>query len=309
MGETRNTLIAASAVLVIASAAQATQLARWSMDPVSAGPFNGGLLVLDSKTGAGEGTILGPGSGNAADDHLWSFNGLPGGGDAATMFSGDTAPANLYANGNSGGASSYNAQSLANVDGGLFFPQDQYGQEFNLPGGFAVEMMYRSNGDQSGAGNMQMMLQGEGDLGFALIANEAGAGSMRFAIQDSSGQFGVVDLVGDNHSDGQWRYLRASYDPGNNAFSMFIVAADGTVDAATNALPGGWSGLRTVGGNMFIGRNTFPFGADPRTFLGLIDEIQITSGALAESDALGVPAPGAAGLAGLALAAAARRRR
>lgn len=290
--------------LVLAAGTSAGQqiIARYNFDGTG-GNFP---AVLDQATAVGQGTIGGPGDGgNAAVENLLAFNQLGG-----TYFSSSqVAPDALYANGNTGGASSYDASAIAGVNGALFMAQDQYGREFNLPGGFTVEMTYRTNGDQSGAGRMQMVLHGEGDLGWALIANEAGEGSLRFALQDSDGTFNLLDLTDRNYSDGSWHYLRAIYDADNREFSMLVASESGQITETSASLTDSFGTLRSVGGNTFIGRNTFSAGANPRTFLGLIDEMQVSSGVLGQDQFLGIPAPmTGAGLA-LGLAAAGSRRR
>jgi MYXO-CTERM domain-containing protein len=294
-------LIGVVGVGAIAAAAHANPIARWSMDPTG-GPFP---AVLDSRVDPGQGVLTGGSGLPAEEDHLLCFNGL---GDAFTT-SADVPPAQLFNTGYDGGSVSYDASAIAGVDGALFFAQDQYGQEFNLPGGFTFETFIKTNGDQSGAGNMQIFLHGENDLSWAVIANEAGPGSLRFAIQSNTNAIDVLDLAADNYADGQWHYIKAIYDPFAGEYSMLVASEDGSVDTISKPLPGGWTGLKSVGGNGFIGRNTFPLGADPRTFLGLMDEMQISAGTVSPSDMLGVPAPGAAALLGVAGIAAARRRR
>lgn len=208
-------------------------IARRRMNPTG-GAFP---AVLGSASAPGQGVISGPGDGgDTAADHLLGFNQL---GDTF-LSSSVVAPASLYANGDSGGAKSYDACAIA--------------------------------------GNMQLNLQGEGDLSRAFIANEAGPGTMRFAIQDNNSLIDVLDVGDHNCMNGEWHYIRGVYDPSSGSYSMLVAGESGYVDAASKSLPGGWGTLRTVDGNMFIGRNTFPLGADPRTFLGLIDEVQNTRG-------------------------------
>ena len=101
---------------------------------------------------------------------------------------------------------------------------------------------------------------------------------MRFAVNNGL-TIQTLDLTNANYADGNWHYALAQYDAVANAITLTLVNTNGTSSTSTTALPAGFSPLPAGNdGNMFIGRNTYPVSGDPRTFLGLIDEVQISSG-------------------------------
>lgn len=274
-------------------------VAYWRMEAQIAAPNNAGVPtfvgVADAATNTGQG-IYTTGSLPAAVDDLITFNGLSGG---AVALSTNVAPAAMFVNGHSAGNNSYNAEAITNVDGVLFFPQDQYGDEMDFTGPFSLELFFQTDGNQSGAGIMQLLAQGT-DTGqtfrYGIAVNEAGPGTVRFTLANSSlGQTQVVDLAGTNYADGQWHYLLAVCDTlsgPNGQMRLTIVNPDGTQADATNNLAPGFLPLPAVdNGNLFLGRYTYPVSQTPRTFWGLIDEVQITAGVAPDTWRIGrIPA-------------------
>jgi hypothetical protein len=192
----------------------------------------------------------------------------------------------MFVNGHSAGNYSYNAEAISNVDGALFFPQDQYGDEMDFTGPFSIELFFKTDGNRSGSGVMQLISQGS-DTGetfrYGVDLNESASGGIRFKVANSSlDQTNAVDLTGANYADGQWHYLLAVCDTlggSNGQLRVTIANQDGSEASATNNLPGGFLPLPTVdNGNLFLGRYSYPVSATPCTFLGFIDEVQITSG-------------------------------
>jgi hypothetical protein len=185
------------------------------------------------------------------------------------------------------------------VDGCLFFPQDQYGDELDFTGSFSIELFFKTDGNRSGAGVMQLVSQGT-DTGqtfrYGINVNEASSGGIRFKIANSVlAQTNSLDLTGANYADGQWHYLLAVCDTlsgTNGQLRLTIVNKDGSQASATNNLPAGFVPLPTVNnGNFFLGRNTYPVSVSPETFLGFIDEVQITAGVVPDTWRIGrVPA-------------------
>jgi hypothetical protein len=232
----------------------------------------------------------------AAVDDLITFNGLSGG---PVTLSPTVAPASMFVNGHSGGNYSYNAEAITNVDGCLFFPQDQYGDEMDFTGPFSLELFFKTDGNRSGAGLMQLVSQGT-DTGqvfrYGISANESAAGGIRFKVANSSLlQTNFADLNAANYADGQWHYLLAVCDPlagTNGQLRLTIVNQDSSQASATNNLPAGFLPFPAVdNGNLFLGRNTYPASAKPATFLGLLDEVQITAGVVPDTGRIGrVPA-------------------
>jgi hypothetical protein len=251
--------------------------------------------VADSDTNNGQG-IYTTGTLPAAIDDLITFNGLPGG---PVTLSTNVAPAAMFVNGHNAGSYSYDAEAITNVDGALFFPQDQYGDEMDFTGPFSIELFFKTDGGRSGAGTMELVGQGT-DTGqtfrYGIDLNGAGPGALRLTVANSSlAQTNAVTLAGTNYADGQWHYLLAvcdTLDGASGQLRLTVAKADGTQASATNNLPAAFLPLPDANnGNLFLGRNTYPVSANPETFLGFIDEVQITAGLVADTARIGrVPA-------------------
>lgn len=284
---------------------QATRtVGHWSMDDSGngGGPGNN-PATRDTATLIGQGLSLGENAGldasaGVADDHLWMFNSRQqvGGQVNEYVTSSDVPPIGMFNDGFSGGTSSYDASAIAEVNGVLFMPTDVYGEEVNFEGGFSVEMFFRTNGDQSQAGTMQLLRQGEADERFGLTLNEGGAGTLRFYLEDAVGQTITLDASPASAShltDGTWKYILATYDPSVADFGeLAITIADenGVSEKFTTLLDAAFTDLSDQSdGNLLIGRNAFAIdgsNGDPRTFLGLIDEVRLTNGVVSQMDAL-----------------------
>jgi hypothetical protein len=274
-------------------------VAYWRMESQSAAPNNAGVPtfvgVADTATNAGQG-IYTTGSLPAAIDDLITFNGLSG---EPVVLSTNVAPAGMFVNGHGGGNFSYHAEALTNVDGALFFPQDQYGDEMDFTGPFSLELFFQTDGNRSGAGVMQLISQGT-DTGqtfrYGVTVNESAPGGVRFKVANSDlSQTNWVDVNAANYADGRWHYLLAVCDPlagTNGQLRLTVANQDGTEGSATNNLAAGFLPLPAAdNGNMFIGRNTYPVSVNPETFLGDIDEVQITAGVVPDTWRIGrVPA-------------------
>jgi len=270
-------------------------LAYWRMEAQNTAPDNAGVGaftgVADSDTVLGQG-IYTTGILPAAIDDLITFNGLTG--NPVTLAT-NTAPAAMFVNSHSAGNYSYNAEAITNVDGALFFPQDQYGDEMDFTGPFSIELFFATDGNQSGAGTMELVSQGT-DTGqtfrYGIDVNESAAGGIRFKVANASlGFTNYVDLTRANYADGQWHYLLAVCDTlagMNGQLRITIANADGSLVSATNNLPAGFLPLpATDNGNLFLGRNTYPVAANPQTFRGFIDEVQITAGVVPDAWRIG----------------------
>ena len=100
----------------------------------------------------------------ATNDPLITFNAL--------ILSTNVPPTNMFMAGYSGGTHSYNAESLSGQNGALFFPQDQYGDEFITPT-WTFEMFFKTDGNQSGNGVEELLFNHENSLFYALDLNES----------------------------------------------------------------------------------------------------------------------------------------
>ena len=264
---------------VINSTKPVSNVAYWRMEsqaitPNTAGDptFNG---ILDSDIAVGQGVVAVGTTVPAAEDDLITFNAGAGG---LVPLTNDVPPTSMFINAHTGGSSSFDASQLAGADGGVFFPQDQYGNEFSIQTSFSVEAFFKTLGDQSGAGNMELLYQGEQFLRFGIILNEAGPGSVRFAVNNGH-TIQTLDATNANYADGKWHYVLAQYDALDNQILLTLVDTNGTKTARAALLPSGFSPLPSGNdGNLFIGRQTYSEAADPRNFMGFIDEVQISSG-------------------------------
>jgi fructan beta-fructosidase len=269
-------------------------VAYWRMEGQITAPDNAGLPtwpgIADSATNAGEG-IYTTGTLPAAVDDLITFNGI---GNAVTL-STNVAPASMFVNGHSAGGFSYDAAAITNVDGCLFFPQDQYGDELDFTGPFSIELFFKTDGDRGDAGVMQLVAQGS-DTGqtfrYGININESAAGGIRFQVANRDlMQTNSVDLTGANYADGQWHYLLAVCDTlggRNGQLRLTIANQDGSQASATNNLPAAFLPLPAANnGNLFIGRYSYPLNQTPRTFLGCLDEVQITAGVVPDNARIG----------------------
>lgn len=268
----------------------ATPIAHWSMSPSGAGNTP---AVLDTATEPEQGTRQGAFDFDTppAHDHLWTFNGNGNTYAASTV----TPPASMFAGGFGGGGHSYNAAALTGTDGALFFPVDQYGNEFSFPLAFTAELFFRTDGDRSNAGLMQLLMQGEQAFRFGLILNEGGAGNLRFAVNNGS-QIMVVDNGAANMADGEWHYAKATYAPdfvNGGSLTLLTISESGATHESVLPLSADSGPLQLDNdGNLFIGRQTFAVDQDPRTFLGLIDEVRLSEGVVGVSEQMGVaPVP------------------
>ena len=279
-----NSVTSAVAVVTVTAPVYA-KIARWGM-VAEAGNIP---CTLDIDTNAGQGFFTG-GSGLPAEyDHLIIFND-----NEPHVFhtSADVPPSGMFINGNNGGSVSFDASSLLypGLGGGVFYPQDLYGNEFSFRTSFSIEMFFKTLGDQSATNRMQLLNQGEGFFRYGLIVNEAGPGAVRFALNNGS-TIQVVDVTAGNYADGNWHYLVAQYDALANTIRLSIANPNGSTASAVTALPGAFGPLPGGNdGNMFIGKQAFGNSTDPnvaRCFVGHLDEVQITAGLVTAADRLG----------------------
>ncbi|MEM7755858.1 MAG: glycoside hydrolase family 32 protein [Planctomycetota bacterium] len=280
-------------------------VARWSMSPPPSPVVGSNPIVADRATSDGQGDRFGelnpfyeP---SPSIDSLFYDTTRP---DSLFITSTEVAPEAMYRPGQTGGDASFDASSLAGHDGAVTFEPDLYGREFEFTSGFAVETYFRTHGDKSNAGLMELVLQGEDRFRFALILNEGGPGNLRFAISDGLGNFPVVDSddsAGDgdgpiNFADGRWHYAVAIYDPEDpvspaGSLRLITLSEDLERREAVLPLPAAFPGLRPPGGEsdgrLIVGRASQTLGDDERTFLGLIDEIRISGQPLSPGELLG----------------------
>lgn len=252
----------------------ANTIAHWDMTPTGGSP-----QTLDLATASGQGTHTGSQAVGAAYDHLLSLN---GNGDAFAT-STTVPPSSMFRPGFGGGSDSYNAGSIATVDGALLFPQDFYGNEFQLDA-WTVELCFRSDGDQSAGGTQQLLLNGEFAFEWGMMLNENAPGGLRLTAFNGV-SYTPLDLADRNYANGQWYYAVASYSAATKVLKLRVRGEDGTVSSTQQTLV--IDPYKGAPSNLFIGRNTFSRTAAPRTFLGLIDEVRISDTIVPDDELMG----------------------
>lgn len=270
-------LIASLAGVLCAAPLSAETIAHWDMTPT--GQTGITPATLDLAVSAGQGTKTGSAPVAAAEDHLLSFN---SNGDAFVT-SANVPPLSMFRPGFGPGSHSYDASSLAGIDGALLYPQDRYGNEFHLDT-WTVEIFFRSNGDQSGGGNQQLILNDEFDFEWGLLLNENAPGGIRLTAFNGA-YFTPVDLDDRNYMGGQWYYAVASYSSATKVLKLRVRGEDGKVSMSRRVVE--LDPIHRGAHNLFIGRNTFSNAAAPRTFMGLIDEVRYSDKLLADTALMG----------------------
>jgi uncharacterized repeat protein (TIGR02543 family) len=278
------------------STADVVPVVRWSMENFETGVAD--PIVFDSRTAAGQGSRTGGFAVPAAQDDLTLFGELDEFPNQSVV-----PPAAMVAAGKSAGSISFDPSLFADDfvrNGVLCFPQDRYGQEFAFTGSFTAEAFFKTvdpetglPSDESASGNMQLLLNAEHDMKFAIIVNENTPGGIRFAINDSKGTIPVCDLAARNYADGQWHYVQAVYDAalgGKGALKLIVRSEDGSIDVASVDLAGAYPNFVSLSpafNNLFVGRNRYLANEDHRNFNGLIDEVQISKGVVSAAERLG----------------------
>jgi hypothetical protein len=207
-------------------------------------------------------------------------------------------PVTMFIDGNNGSTNAFDASFIQNVNGVVFYPLGP--DVFDFQTDFSLELFFRSYGDQSGNGPMELICQGSdggNTFRYGVNLNQAGPGAISFKInnlrtaptgpswEDTNPGIQSVVLNNANYADGSWHYLQAKYDSLGNTISLSVANADGTGTNVIAALPAGYSPLANqVTGNLFVGRYRYPLvdgaNTDPRTFIGEIDEVQVSSGSI-----------------------------
>ena len=236
---------------------------------------------------------------------LITFNDAPNpsgiGGNWGIFLTNNVPPTNMFINGNNGGTNAFDPSFIQTVNGVVFYPAGP--DVFDFQGSFSLELFFRTYGDQSGNGTMSLLSQGTdggNTVRFSLNLNQTGPGAVNFNInnyavapigpsfEDTNAGIQSVSLSNQNYADGNWHYLIAKYDAGANKITVAVANPDGSGTNAITALPTGYSPLKgQFEGNLFVGRYRYPLNdgaqTDPRTFIGSIDEVQISSGLITPS--------------------------
>jgi hypothetical protein len=232
---------------------------------------------------------------------LITFNAAPNisgiGGNGEIALTNSIPPVAMFINGNNGGTNAFDSSYIGGGDGVVFYPAGP--DVFDFQTSFSLELFFRSYGDLSASGPMELICQGTdggNTFRYGVNLNQAGPGALSFkinnlaitpagpAFEDTNSGIQSVVISNQNYADGNWHYLLAQYDSTANKISLKVANADGTGTNATTVLPAGYSPLAgNFEGNLFVGRMRYPFGDDNRNFNGAIDEVQVSSGLVTPS--------------------------
>jgi hypothetical protein len=232
---------------------------------------------------------------------LITFNNSPNisgiGGNGEIPLTNSVPPTTMFINGNNGGTNAFDPSYLAGNDGVVFYPAGP--DVFDFQTSFSLELFFRTYGNQSASGTMELICQGTdggNTFRYGINVNQAGPGALSFGInnfavppigpayEDTNSGIQSVVLSNANYADGNWHYVLAQYDSIGNTISLHVANADNSGTNATVLLPVGYGPLPNYfQGNLFVGRYRYPLGDDNRNFMGAIDEIQVSAGLVTPS--------------------------
>jgi len=281
--------ISATSAPVTVQVSPTIQLARWGFNFTEASTFP--QATVDD---------LAPNYLNVYD--LITFNAAPNisgiGGNGEIPLTNSVPPATMFINGNNGGTNAFDPSYLAGYDGVVFYPNN-LGQVFDFQGSFSLELFFRTYGDQSSAGTMELVCQGTdggNTFRYGININQAGPGALSFGInnfavpptgpayEDTNPGIQSVVLNNANYADGNWHYMLAQYDAVGNKIIMSVANADNSGTNASVVLPVGYGPLPSYNeGNLFVSRMRYPLGEDNRNFFGAIDEVTVSAGLVTPS--------------------------
>ncbi len=264
-------------------------LARWGFNFTEANTFP--QATVDDLT---------PAYLNAYD--LITFNNSPNvsgiGGNGEIPLTNSVPPTTMFINGNNAGTNAFDSGYLAGNDGVVFYPAGP--DVFDFQTSFSLELFFRTYGDQSAGGTMELVCQGTdggNTFRYGVNVNQAGPGALTFNINNYSvaatgnsyedfnnPAVQSVVLTNANYADGNWHYVLAQYDSIGNTISLHVANSDNSGTNATVLLPVGYGPLPNYfEGNLFVGRYRYPWGDDNRNFMGAIDEVQVSAGLVTPS--------------------------
>ena len=232
---------------------------------------------------------------------LITFNDAPNisgiGGNGEIALTNSVPPANMFLNGNNGSTNAFDASYIAGVNGVVFYPAGP--DVFDFQTSFSLELFFRTYGDQSASGTMELICQGTdggNTFRYGININQAAPGGLTFGInnfaipptgpnyEDTNPGIQSVVLTNANYADGNWHYVLAQYNSIVNTISLSVANQDNSGTNATVALPAGYGPLpNNFEGNLFVGRMRYPVTDDSRNFMGAIDEVQVSAGLVTPS--------------------------
>jgi hypothetical protein len=175
----------------------------------------------------------------------------------------------------SGSGSSVIPDSAGNAI--LFHETNFSGNDFSFAGeSFTLEGYFKTDGDQSGAGRMEILYNSQSNFSYLVNLNEGGPGVLRFATGGSPyPQVNLGGGAGHNYADGTWHYFIARYNEqgagAQDILSLATYDSSGSLIESGQALaPTGYNIAGTTG-NLSAGSQIHA-----RQFLGKLDEVRIS---------------------------------
>jgi hypothetical protein len=262
---------------------QAIVLALWNFDFVEA--------VLNPQATVDDEAPLFPRVYN-----LITFNNSPNisgiGANGEIPLTNSVPPASMFINNSLAGTNSFDPSYLAGNDGVVFYPAGP--DVFDFQTSFSLECFFRTYGDQSANGPMELLCQGSdggNTFRYGINVNQAGPGYLsfkinNFSVADSNGNSwedtnsGIQSVVlNKNYADGNWHYVLAQYNSLANTISLSVANTDGTGTNSTFSLPVGYGPLpNNFQGNLFVGRYRYPLSSDNRNLFGALADVQVSEG-------------------------------
>jgi hypothetical protein len=233
--------------------------------------------------------------------NLITFNNSPnntGIGNAGEIpLTNSVPPTSMFINNSLAGTNSFDPSYLAGNDGVVFYPAGP--DVFDFQTSFSLECFFRTYGDQSANGPMELVCQGSdggNTFRYGVNLNQAGPGYLSFKINN----FSVADPNGNswedtnsgiqsvvlnkNYADGNWHYLLAQYNSLANTIGLSVANTDSTGTNATFSLPVGYGPLpSTPEGNLFVGRYRYHWNDDNRNLFGALADVQVSEGLITPS--------------------------
>jgi hypothetical protein len=275
-------ILATSAPMVVVGLPVVTY-ARWGFNFTEANTFP--QATVDD---------LAPNYLNSLD--LITFNDAPNvsgiGGNGEIALTNSVPPSTMFINGNNGGTNAFDSSYIAGVNGVVFYPAGP--DVFDFQTSFSLELFFRTYGNQSANGTMELLCQGTdggNTFRYGISLNQAAPGGLTFGInnfaiaptgpnyEDTNAGIQSVVLTNANYADGNWHYVLAQYNSIANTISLSVANQDNSGTNAIVTLPVGYGPLPdNFEGNLFIGRMRYPLSDDNRNFIGAIDEVQVSAG-------------------------------
>lgn len=204
--------------------------------------------------------------------------------------SNDVPPLSMFRPGYSGGAKAFNSGALdPKKNGVLFHSALQHGGVFDFQDSFTIEGYFKTDGDQSAVGLMTIVFKGPYLPVYLVSLNRELPGAVQFTLFDAAKHAVSVTAADRNFADGQWRYFAARLNSQKRAATLILIAPNGQTDRHSIGLPANFF-LNWPNNDLFIGRTEHRLGMVEGHFRGLIDEIRICQGALADEQLLCTPA-------------------